>query len=268
METMMHLLLIAPIAQRLWKQFASCAGFSIDGLNIHQLLSKWWEYEAYPKLQHIMKAIAAIVMWELWKRRNARQHDKEVTFSKMYLQCQLTIHLLIKAKCPWIRNISYHWNGKFDLLQGYKPNLYYHIVKWSLPKLRWIKCNTDGASKGNPSEISYGFCVRDKNGDLLYAEAQSIGITTNMEAELRALWEGLKYCKEQGFNQIMLETDSLSLKNMIKQNWRVPWVLAERIQEIQKMMELVNSHLDHNFREANQLADFITNLAINQEGKQ
>ncbi|KAH0669446.1 hypothetical protein KY289_023939 [Solanum tuberosum] len=126
METMSHLLLTAPTAQRLWKQFASCAGFSIEGLNIHQLISKWWDFEANPKLQHIMKANPVIVMWELCKRRNARRHG-------------------------------------------------------------WVKCNTDGARKGNSGESFYGFCVRDRNGNLLYAEAQNIRITTNMEAELRAL---------------------------------------------------------------------------------
>lgn len=37
METMKHLLLTIPIAQRLWKQFASCAGFNIDGLQLQQV---------------------------------------------------------------------------------------------------------------------------------------------------------------------------------------------------------------------------------------
>ncbi|WMV30301.1 hypothetical protein MTR67_023686 [Solanum verrucosum] len=187
METMNHLLLTAPIAQRLWKQFASCAGFSIEGLNIHQLISKWWDFETNPKFQHIMKANPAIVMWELCKRRNARRHGKDVTFNKMYLQCQLTVHKSVKAKFPLMINTPYHWSGMFDLLQGYKPNLYYHIVKWSSPEIGWVKCNTDGARKGNSGESFYGFCVRDRNGNLLYAEAQNIEITKNMEAELRAL---------------------------------------------------------------------------------
>ncbi|KAG5595538.1 hypothetical protein H5410_036770 [Solanum commersonii] len=70
-----------------------------------------------PKLQHIMKVIPATIMWELWKRRNARRHDKELSFNKMFSQCQLIIHQLIRAKYPWLRNVPYHWAGMFDMVQ-------------------------------------------------------------------------------------------------------------------------------------------------------
>ncbi|KAG5585761.1 hypothetical protein H5410_046195 [Solanum commersonii] len=52
LKTMTHLFLTSPIAKRLWQFLASC---------------KWWEYEGSSKLQQIMKAIPAIIMWELWK---------------------------------------------------------------------------------------------------------------------------------------------------------------------------------------------------------
>ncbi|KAH0704298.1 hypothetical protein KY290_017150 [Solanum tuberosum] len=60
------------------------------------------------------------------------------------------------------------------LLQSYKPTLYYDVVNWKPPEMGWIKCNTDGASKGNPRQSSYGFCIRNHTGQLLYAEAQII----------------------------------------------------------------------------------------------
>ncbi|KAK4728472.1 hypothetical protein R3W88_021460 [Solanum pinnatisectum] len=171
----------------------------------------WWQveavnskYETNPKVKHIMKTLPAIIMWELWKRRNAKRHDNEVSYDKMYTQCPSTVHMLIRAKYPWLRAIPYDWLGMFDLLQQYKPNLYYHI------------CNTDGASKGNLEESSYGFCIRGRQGDLVYAEAQSIGNTTNMEAEITAIWKALSYCKRCRITKVILETDSLSLKNMIQ----------------------------------------------------
>ncbi|KAH0779037.1 hypothetical protein KY290_005464 [Solanum tuberosum] len=128
MKTMTHLLLTAPIAQRLWKQFASCAGIIIGGQQLHKLIFQWWEYDGNPKVQHIMKAIPAIVMWELWKRMNAKRHDKEISFNKMYSQCQLTVHQLIRAKYPWLRNVPYHWAGMIDLLQNYKLNLWAGMI--------------------------------------------------------------------------------------------------------------------------------------------
>ncbi|WMV37078.1 hypothetical protein MTR67_030463 [Solanum verrucosum] len=57
---------------------------------------------------------------------------------------------------------------------------------------------------------------------------------------------------------------------MIRMEWRIPWELIERIEEIHEMMKIINIQIRHIFREANQLADFITNIAIEQEleGKQ
>ncbi|KAG5630180.1 hypothetical protein H5410_001897 [Solanum commersonii] len=49
MKTMQHLLLIAPIAQRLWKLFATCTCINIEGQHFHQLILQWWEFDANPK---------------------------------------------------------------------------------------------------------------------------------------------------------------------------------------------------------------------------
>ncbi|KAK4735964.1 hypothetical protein R3W88_010225 [Solanum pinnatisectum] len=79
-----------------------------------------------------------------------------------------------------------------------------------MPREGWVTCNTDGASKGNPSQSAYGFCIRNRGGDLIYAEAQSIGEATNMEAEVRAVWEALKYCiSERMRKQVFLSFNQL-----------------------------------------------------------
>ncbi|KAG5570646.1 hypothetical protein H5410_060412 [Solanum commersonii] len=79
----------------------------------------------------------------------------------MYYQCQLTVHL-IKVKFPWIRTILTHME-------------------------RMVKCNTNGVSKGNPGPSTYGLCLRDRNENLIYAEAQSIGIAT------MTIWKALLF---------------------------------------------------------------------------
>lgn len=42
---------------------------------------------------------------------------------------------------------------------------------------------------------SYGFCVRDYNGDLVYAESANIGVITCMVAEATTIWKALNFCK-------------------------------------------------------------------------
>lgn len=55
---------------------------------------------------------------------------------------------------------------------------------------------------------------------------------------------------------------------MIRRNWKVRWTLIERIEEIQDIMNILNIQYVHIYREGNQLADCITNIAINHEDKQ
>lgn len=49
-ETMAHLFLTSSTTQKLWKFFASCAGFTMDGLQLQQMISKWWRKHTNPKL--------------------------------------------------------------------------------------------------------------------------------------------------------------------------------------------------------------------------
>ncbi|KAK6803207.1 hypothetical protein RDI58_000991 [Solanum bulbocastanum] len=74
-----------------------------------------------------------------------------------------------------------------------------------------MKCNTDGESRGNPGSSVYGFCLTNSRGDFIYAAAENIGITTNVEAELRAILEAIK-------NIVLLKRDTH--RDAAKSNWR------------------------------------------------
>ncbi|KAK4721760.1 hypothetical protein R3W88_011993 [Solanum pinnatisectum] len=141
----------------------------------------WWQVKAGNSKQ-VLKDVPTIIMWELWKRRNAIRHGKGYTFNRMSYQCHLIIFQLIKVKFPWIKAVPHQWRDMVEKLQIYKPTLYFHIVSWKLPEEGWVKCNTDGASRGNPGLSTYGFCIRNSDEDLIYAESQNIGVATNMEA--------------------------------------------------------------------------------------
>lgn len=147
---------------------------------------------------------------------------ERLCYNSLVNKCQHIVQQLIRARFSWMKNVPYQWNAMFDLLQKYKPKLLYYVVKWSPSEEFWVKCNTDGACKGNPVESSYGFCLTDWRGDLIYAEAHSLEVTTNRDAETIAIWKAMIYCKQHGFNKVRLETDSLSFKNMIEKVWKIP----------------------------------------------
>lgn len=140
-------------------------------------------------------------------------------------------------------------------------------MTWKPPHPEWVKCNTDGACKGNPSKSYYGFCIRDTQGDLLYVEANNIGVGNNILAEAKAIREALIYSTSHGFQLLVLETDSLSLRNILVKNWKIPWEIVELVEYIFIMMEEYNVQIKHRFREANQLADYIADTTVQTEVK-
>ncbi|XP_059289519.1 uncharacterized protein LOC132043051 [Lycium ferocissimum] len=91
-ETMSHLFLTSPTAFKLWKQFASCAGLNIEGQHLQQVITLWWTAPASHKLHTIFQAIPAIILWEIWKRRNSIKHGRNTTYSRMVYQVQQTIY--------------------------------------------------------------------------------------------------------------------------------------------------------------------------------
>lgn len=56
-----------------------------------------------------------------------------------------------------------------NILGFYKPKLYHYLAQWNFLEEGKVKCNTDGASKGNSGESAHRFCIRDYKRDLIYA---------------------------------------------------------------------------------------------------
>lgn len=121
---------------------------------------EWWNFAENLRGKKILYAVPAIILWELWKGRNSKRHDKDISYAKIYHNCFKTVQQLMKATYPELR-MPPDWVGYFELIQRYRSKLTYKLVKWECPEAGWIKCNTDGASKGNPRLSSYDFCIRN-----------------------------------------------------------------------------------------------------------
>lgn len=105
------------------------------------------------------------------------------------------------------------------------------------PEEHQVKCNTNGACQGNLGQISFGFCIRDSRGDLIYAKAKGIGIATNTEAETIVILSALRECLKRKLWNVIIETDSLSLKKIILKTSRIPWEIIEKVEEIRELLQ-------------------------------
>lgn len=51
---------------------------------------------------------------------------------------------------------------------------------------------------------------------------------------------------------------------MLLKQWKIPWSYAEKIEIIQQSIARKHVQVKHIFREANQLADYLVNMALDQ----
>lgn len=98
----------------------------------------------------MMIAIPSIILWELGKRRNALKHDGGISFNRLVYQVNTNIWQLVIAKYSKMQNIPSQWPEIIIYLDNYKPRIYHRLVHCRPSDIGTIKCNTDGASKGNP----------------------------------------------------------------------------------------------------------------------
>lgn len=133
-----------------------------------------------------------------------------------------------------------------------------------------IAVYTDGASRGNPGEASYGFIVTDERKQILCQEGRCIGIATNNEAEYTAVLEVLKKIKSSLAKEISgitlyadskLVTEQLSGRYKVKSKNLKP--LVEQIKIL--ALELGGVVYKHVPRLQNAQADKLANLALDHK---
>ncbi|XP_075085049.1 uncharacterized protein LOC142168286 [Nicotiana tabacum] len=196
-ESIEHIFVTSPTASKVWNLFMGAAGISVQLIQLKQIIRHWWYAQCCPKLKPLFQAVPVIITWELWKRRNAGKHGGSTSTNRVIHEINRTLHQLGRVRYAWINNIPLIWPDMIQYFEGYKPILITTRVTWQLPCHGWYKCNTDGASKGNSGPSSLGFYVRDDEGDVVYARAVDLGVTTNMVAEAKAILQGLEYCTSE-----------------------------------------------------------------------
>ncbi|MQM23438.1 hypothetical protein Taro_056502 [Colocasia esculenta] len=156
---------------------------------------------------------------------------------------------------PWLKALKENGN---NLLQQkiFVPT----VVKWMHPPTGRIKLNVDGAFKSAIGIAGGGGILRDHNGDCIFAFAANYQRTTSaLDAEARALRDGLAMCCTKGFLDIMVETDSLAFTQSVTGQALRPWELTCIFQEMVATSHLLTTKITQVPREANQTAHYLAN---------
>lgn len=127
-ETMEHLFLTAPIAEKLWRQFAVFADIHIEDMDMKQIIDTWWTMKSTPKMETLCRAVPAMIMWSLWRRINTIKYGGMVTYNELIWQVQEMVRNLIKVLYPWMRIGKLNWPDISNIWRSYKPRLYHYAV--------------------------------------------------------------------------------------------------------------------------------------------
>ncbi|KAH0665292.1 hypothetical protein KY290_027558 [Solanum tuberosum] len=212
-----------------WWMKTNAAGIIGPWIQLKQAMKKWWEAQGNSRQKLIFQAIPNIVLWFFGRG--------EVQF--FMVEC-----ILMKFGYT---DVPKAWPHMIALLDGYKPTLQYEVVRWSRLPISWWKCNTDGASRGNSGPSSASICVRNSDGNLVGAKGLKVGVTTNLIAEVVAVKEGLSYCCENNFLNVIIETDSMALVQILNGAWEVLWSVTMEVNSILRLKE-VHLNISHSRR--------------------
>lgn len=82
-----------------------------------------------------------------------------MSYVDMKIEINKNMFLLAKYNYPCLKCLPITWTDLVKFFEKYTPTLCFKIVRWIPPFLGSFKCNSDGASKGNPGLSSGHFVL-------------------------------------------------------------------------------------------------------------
>lgn len=84
-----------------------------------------------------------------------------------------------------------------------------------------IRTYSDGGSRGNPGQAAIGVVLKTTEGEIIATHKEKLGITTNNQAEYRALITALHMAKDHGAEEVHCYLDSELVVKQLKGEYRV-----------------------------------------------
>ncbi|KAL2471104.1 Uncharacterized protein Adt_39240 [Abeliophyllum distichum] len=206
---------------------------------------------------HIRTIIPLLILWFIWTARNDAKHrDIAMEPRRIIWRVYHTISLLHTGRL--FRHI--HWRGDMDIapMFGVIITTPSHppptLVFWRTPPVGSYKINTDGCVKDRFA--SGGGIIKDSSGQCIRAFFSFYGDCTILEAELRAILDGIILAQRLGLSVLWVESDSTLAIHCITKGGG-PWHIQATIRHIRHLLSLDRDTITHIYREGNQVADLL-----------
>lgn len=126
--------------------------------------------------------------------------------------------------------------------------------------------HTDGASRGNPGPAGAGVVIKDESGATISSLVYYLGITTNNQAEYRAVIAGLEAASKFKPQHVDLYVDSELIARQLRGVYQVKNAGLQPLyrRSIELLRGFTSFDVHHVRREQNRDADALANRAIDQ----
>jgi ribonuclease HI len=124
---------------------------------------------------------------------------------------------------------------------------------------------SDGCSKGNPGRASIGVIIyQDNDRKPIFILSDEIGVTTNNQAEYKALIRALEYAVDFEATEVKANSDSELIVNQMNGRYRVKKAeLKPLYEEAKRLSGLIKKFSIRSIpREQNREADILANKAL------
>lgn len=139
-----------------------------------------------------------------------------------------------------------------------------NIEPESTEKLTHAKLFTDGGSRGNPGPSASGAVILDMDDRVVETIGSFLGITTNNQAEYKAVLLGLETAKKMGVSHLYCYMDSLLIVNQMSGKYKIKsqdlLPIYAKIKELSKKFDHIS--FTHVPRALNKLADSKVNQIL------
>jgi hypothetical protein len=135
-----------------------------------------------PQCKSVITSALINLLNVIWYARN------QARFSNNFISWKSSISLII-ANVSLSSNNSKKTSSNsirdFIILKHFNFTIHHPnatVIKeilWQPPLTNWVKCNIDGAVKGNPGIAGYGGIFRNHAADMLYCFAEPLGIASS-----------------------------------------------------------------------------------------
>ncbi|PKI64943.1 hypothetical protein CRG98_014657 [Punica granatum] len=148
-------------------------------------------------------SIFAMSCWLIWSWRNKVLFDPDISYPESGTQAIIRTALGFQESWAAARAV------------GGGSNKDWMDIRWLKPPEDFLKLNTGGSVRGNPGIAGAGALIRNDSGGWVIGFVQNIRITSVTMTELWGVLTGLELAWNLGFWKVILEVDSLVVRNFI-----------------------------------------------------